>query len=371
MKSIGAQRQHLQFLEISRANVEIADELNSAMQNVLLRGNFILGQEVEAFEHEWAAYCNMSGAVGVASGTDALSLALLATIKPGDEVITTTFSAGYTPLAIQNAGAIPIFADIDPRTFNICPKSIESHITSLTRAIVPVHLYGQIADMETIGSLAEQHGLIVIEDAAQAHGAKLNGNYAGHFGDAAAYSFYPTKNLGACGDGGAVVSNREEILERVRSLRQGGHFENFDKDLHGRNSRLDELQAAILRVKLPKLDEWNARRRQIAKRYNDAFDGIVRTPLSRTAESHVYHLYVVQHAKRDALQAHLSERKISTVIHYPFLLHKQKLFRHSEQSSLPNAEKIGGEILSLPLNPFLTNNEIDQVIEAVQSFESE
>lgn len=368
MTNIGATKQQVPFLDLSRAHLEISDQINSALQNVMLRGDFILGAEVENFEREWAEYCGTRGAVGVANGTDALTLALLATIKKGDEVITTTLTAAYTALAIRNAGAIPVFADINPNTFNICPKSIESLLTSRTRAIVPVHLYGQLAEMDAIGTIAEQNRLIIIEDAAQAHGAKLNGKRAGNFGHAAAYSFYPTKNLGGYGDGGAVVSNDEEILEKVKILRQGGCFESFQTSLEGRNSRLDEIQAAILRVKLKKLDEWNARRKKIAEHYTQALQNILQTPLTENFESHVYHLYVVRHAERERLRAHLATGNISSLIHYPFLLHEQRLFRQPTQKSLPNAEKIGKEILSLPLNPHLTEREIESVTEAVQSF---
>lgn len=368
MTSIGA-KNLLPFLELSRAHAEIADEINSVLKRVMMRGSFILGEEVESFEREWADYCSARGAVGAANGTDALALALLATVKRGDEVITTPLTAGYTALAILNAGAVPVFADINPNTFNLCPESVQSCITSRTRAIVPVHLYGQMAEMDVICEIAERRNLIVIEDAAQAHGAKFLGKRAGNFGRAAAYSFYPTKNLGACGDGGAVVSNDEEILEKIKILRQGGHFENFQTVIEGRNSRLDEMQAAILRVKLKKLDEWNRRRKIIAERYNAAFQNILQTPLTADAESHVYHLYVVKHAERERLSAHLAERKISTLIHYPFLLHEQKLFRQPAQKSLPNAENIKQQILSLPLNPHLTESEIESVIDAVLSFE--
>lgn len=370
MTNIGAIKKQVLFLELSRGHSEISDEVNSALQSVMLRGDFILGTEVENFEREWADYCETRGAVGVANGTDALTLALLATIKKGDEVLTTTLTAAYTALAIQNAGAIPVFADINPNTFNICPKSIESLITSRTRAIVPVHLYGQMAEMDAICAIAKQNNLIVIEDAAQAHGAKLNGKRAGNFGQVATYSFYPTKNLGGYGDGGAIVSNDKEMLEKLKLLRQGGRFESFQTGLEGRNSRLDEMQAAILHVKLKKLDEWNARRKQIAERYNQAFQNILETPSSEDSDSHVYHLYVVKCAERDRLQTHLASKKISTLIHYPFLLHEQKLFRQPTQKSLPNAEKLDKEILSLPLNPHLTNDEIESVIDAVLSFKS-
>lgn len=366
--NIGAAKKRVPFLEISRANAEIAAEINSAFENVMHGGNFILGAEVAEFECEWATYCGTRGAVGVANGTDALTLALLACVKKGDEVITTTLSAGYTALAILNAGAIPVFADIDSQSLNICPNSVKSLINSKTRAIVPVHLYGQMAEMSAICKIAEKNNLTVIEDAAQAHGARLDGKCAGNFGHAATYSFYPSKNLGALGDGGAVVSNDEEILQKLKILRQAGHFENFKTEIEGRNSRLDELQAAFLRVKLKKLDEWNARRKKIARIYNEAFQNILETPFCKDSDAHVYHLYVVKTADREKLQNYLAEKNISTMIHYPFLLHEQKLFRQTSQKSLPNAENIGKEIISLPLNPHLTDEEIEIVIEAIRSF---
>lgn len=368
MKTTGAIKLQVPFLDLARAHLEIADEIDLTIQRVIAGGSFILGTEVADLEREWARYCGTRGAVGVASGTDALTLALLATINNGDEVITSTLSAGYTALAIANAGGVPVFADIDESTFNICPVSAASLITPRTRAIVPVHLYGQMADMEAICAIAADHGLCIIEDAAQAHGATLDGKRAGSFGRAAAYSFFPTKNLGAYGDGGAVVSNDQDLLDNVITLRQGGHLQNLQKLPVGRNSRLDEIQAAILRVKLKKLDEWNSRRTQIAVRYDSAFRGIVQTPVYEGSGLHVYHLYVIRHSTRDALKTYLAARGVETLIHYPFLLHRQQAFRQPSQPPLPNAEKIAGEILSLPLNPYMTETEIEMVIETVLSF---
>jgi dTDP-4-amino-4,6-dideoxygalactose transaminase len=254
------------FLNLTRHSRRLFNETIEAVARVLERGSFILGEEVRNFEAEWARYCEARGAVGVGNGTDAITLALTAAGVGGraDEVITTPLTAAYTVLAIVNAGAKPVFADIDEKTFNLNPEKIEQAVTPRTRAIVPVHLYGQSADMQAITEIAARHKLLVIEDAAQAHGARFNGQPCGFSSLAATFSFYPTKNLGAFGDGGAIVSNDEDFLRKARGLRQGGHADALEMNLVGRNSRLDEMQAAILRVKLKRLDEWTARRRALA-----------------------------------------------------------------------------------------------------------
>jgi dTDP-4-amino-4,6-dideoxygalactose transaminase len=364
------------FLELARQHEELATEITAALAAVGRRGNYILGPEVASFEAEWASYCGVSGAVGVGNGTDALTLALIASgvIHPhqGDEVITTPLTSPYTALAIHNAGAIPVFADIDPVTLTLDPRAIEATITRHTRAIVPVHLYGQMASMETINELAGRHQLFVLEDAAQAHGARANGRSAGSLGHAGAFSFYPTKNLGANGDGGAVVSNDAELTERVKLLRQGGHPAAVQNELDGRNSRLDEMQAAILRLKLRRLDVWTARRQAIAEQYHTAFRESPRLqlPWAPEAAAHVYHLYVVQHPERDRLREYLAANGVETMIHYPFLLHRLRLFQCSEQRALPAAESVADRILSLPLYPQMTTPEVARVIEAVRGFES-
>lgn len=360
----------VQFLDLARQHAEIEDELKAAFAKVIKRGVFILGEAVEAFESEWAAFCEAKGAVGVANGTDAITLSLLASgairKERGDEIITSPLTAPYTALAILNAGAIPVFADINPQTYTIDPHSIESVITTRTRAIIPVHLYGQAADMETISQLAAQNNLIVIEDAAQAHGARLNDKPVGAFSKAATFSFYPTKNLGACGDGGAVISNDEDFLSRVRALRQGGHEAGLKSGIEGRNSRLDELQAEILLVKLKKLNEWTGRRIELARKYDDALRELsgFQTPFVSEKAKHVFHLYVIRHPERDALSTRLSEQGIETLIHYPRLLHQEPLFRSSTQKPLPVAERVVNEILSLPLYPQITDEEIERVINA-------
>lgn len=362
------------FLDLARQHREIEPELHAALLRVLRGGQFILGPEVAAFETEWACYCDAPAAVGVASGTDALTLALVASGAVrngrGDEVITSPLTAGYTALAILNAGGVPIFADIDPQTYALAPASVERMITRRARAIVPVHLYGQLADMDALCALAARHDLFVLEDAAQAHGARRAARPAGSFGTAAAYSFYPTKNLGACGDAGAVVARDTELIARARRLRQGGHDAALGDELAGRNSRLDELQAALLRVKLRYLDAWNDRRRTLAQFYQHALADVpnLQLPCARDPAAHVYHLYVLQHPERDRLRAHLAAKGIETLIHYPRLLHQQRLFRRPAQIPLPVAEAIAPRLLSLPLYPQLQLTEAQAVADAVRSF---
>ena len=362
------------FLELTRQHRELEPELSAALRCVLGRGRFILGPEVTAFEAEWARYCAVPAAAGVGSGTDALSLALVASgaVREGrgDEVITTPLTAGYTALAILNAGGVPVFADIDPQTYTLDPTSVERMITPRTRAILPVHLYGQVCDMDALCAVAAGCGLFVLEDAAQAHGAIRGGRPAGSFGGAAAFSFYPTKNLGACGDGGAVVARDAELIERVRRLREGGHEAATAEGVEGRNSRLDELQAALLRVKLRHLDGWNDRRRSLARFYDEALANVpsLRLPAASDAAAHVYHLYVVQHPERAALRAYLDARGIETLIHYPLPLHRQRLFRRPEQAALPVAEAVAPRLLSLPLYPQLDIAEAQAVADAVLAF---
>ena len=362
------------FLDLLRQYHELEAELNAALLACLQRGVYILGEEVTAFEQEWAAACGLSACAGVANGTDALVLALLASdaIEPGrgNEVITTPLTAAYTALAIRQAGAVPVFADIDPVTYTLNPTATEAAITPKTKVILPVHLYGQMADMPAFCQLARQHGLVVIEDCAQAHGASLQGVKAGGYGAAAAFSFYPTKNLGAQGDGGAVVSRDAALIERVKTLRQGGHLQALQGATVGMNSRLDELQAALLRVKLRHLEAWTARRRQIAETYFAAFAGLpgLALPQASPKSEPVFHLFVVQSEQRAALRAHLAECGVETLIHYPYLLHQQPLFRQDQPPALPVAEQLGQHIFSLPLNPHLREDEVAAVCAAVRSF---
>ena len=363
------------FLDLARQSREVEVETTAALMRALTSGIYILGCEVEAFEDEWARFCGVHSTAAVACGTDALTLALIASgaVRKGhlDEVITSPLTAGYTALAIMNAGGIPVFADIDPHTYTLAPQALEKAITPRTRAIVPVHLYGQMADMAVICDIAARHGLIVIEDAAQAHGAHMDGKRVGAYGQAAAFSFYPTKNLGAYGDGGAVTSNDGALIERVKVLRQGGHSAALQGYTEGRNSRLDEIQAAMLRVKLRYLEQWNSQRQTLAAIYHERLRGTsLQVPQARKPEAHVYHLYVVQHPERDRLRTALAGRGVETMIHYPYLLHRQPLFRQAGQGKLPMAERAAAGILSLPLYPQLKMEEIHTVIEAILEWDA-
>ncbi|HID87251.1 MAG TPA: DegT/DnrJ/EryC1/StrS family aminotransferase [Anaerolineae bacterium] len=350
----------------------IKREVDEAVARVLERGWFILGEEVAAFEAEFAAYCGASHAVGVASGTDALHLALRAVgVGPGDQVITVANAGVPQAAAIELAGARPVFVDVDPATYNMDPSLVEDAITPRTRAILPVHLYGHPADLDPILEIASRHGLAVVEDAAQAHGALYKGRRVGALGHIGIFSFYPTKNLGAYGDGGMVVTNDPPLAERVRLLRQYGWEKRYYSTLRGVNSRLDELQAAILRVKLRHLDEWNARRREIAARYDEllAGSGVV-TPAEQPYAHHVYHLYVIRTPQRDALRAYLLEAGVGTSVHYPLPTHLQEAYRDLGlgPGSLPVTERAANEVLSLPMFPELTEEEQEEICQAIARF---
>jgi dTDP-3-amino-3,4,6-trideoxy-alpha-D-glucose transaminase len=366
------------FLDLRRQHEEVEAEVSTAFKRVLDGGAYILGREVEAFEREWARFCGAAASAGVANGTDALALALVASgaVRPGrrDEVITAPLTAGYTALGILNAGGVPVFSDVDPETYTLDPRRLERALTTRTRAVVPVHLYGRMSEMEAVCDFAERRGLLVVEDAAQAHGARLGGRRAGAWGHAAAFSFYPTKNLGAYGDGGAVTSDDVKLIERVKELRQGGHPSAMKARIAGRNSRLDELQAAALRVKLRRLAAWNRRRRQLAGMYGKLLSSGIKQivlPSVPTEEgAHVFHLYVVRHPERERLRAHLAARGIETLIHYPTPLHLQTLFRRRTQPAFPAAERLTDEILSLPHNPQLRDEELRAIADAVLDFEA-
>jgi len=362
------------YLDLKRQLDSIGGDVAQAVQRVLSSGVYILGDEVHRFESEWSSFCGSSGAVGVATGTDAIALALKATgaVREGrgDEVITAPLTAGYTGLGIQLAGGVPVFADIDPINYTLDPQSIEDSISPRTRAIMPVHLYGRLADMPSINSIAQKHGLLVIEDCAQAHGARADGKSAGSLADAAAFSFYPTKNLGAFGDGGIITAADTSVLDRARSLRQGGHQEALQSNETGLNSRLDEIQAAILREKMKYLESWNNRRRELAAIYSRGLQDIkgLQVPKAESTTAHVFHLYVVSHKERDRIREHLAKNGIETLIHYPFLLHKQPQFLRSGQAALPAAERVVNQILSLPLNPWLREEEVSYVIDVMRNF---
>jgi dTDP-4-amino-4,6-dideoxygalactose transaminase len=347
-------------------------ELDAAIREVLEASWFILGQQGEAFETEFAAYCGARYAVGVGSGTEALHLALLACgVGPGDEVITVPNTAVPTVCAIDFAGATPVFADIDPVSFTLDPAELGRRLTPRTKAIVPVHLYGQPAEMAPILDFARRHGLRVIDDAAQAHGAECRGRRVGALAAATAWSFYPSKNLGAYGDAGAVTTDDPEVADRLRMLRNYGEAERYRHTIRGFNSRLDEIQAALLRVKLRHLDEWNDRRRAIAARYEATLcHPEVELPTEARWARHVYHLYVIRARRRDALREHLRAREIGAQIHYPLPVYRQEAYAYLNvpPGDCPEAERAAGEILSLPIYPELTDAQVDAVAEGVNEF---
>jgi dTDP-4-amino-4,6-dideoxygalactose transaminase len=347
-------------------------EIRGALDRVLARGWYVLGNEVRCFEEEFACFLGCSHAVGVASGTDAVALALLASgVRPGDEVITVSHSAVATAAAIEQIGAVPVFADIDPVTRCIDPELIPRLVSPRTTALLPVHVYGQPAPMPGIMELAARHGLKVIEDCAQAHGAEIEGKLVGSFGDAAAFSFYPTKNLGAIGDGGAVATSNPEIARDLRARREYGWVERYISAFPGLNSRLDELQAAILRVKLPFLAHDNARRREIAGRYDEALQGTqVQAPPRTQGTLHAMHLYVVECAEPERLQQHLTARGIGSARHYPAPIHLQPAYqgRIRGGESLPQTEALYRRIVSLPMYPELTDGEVEMVAAALLSY---
>ena len=347
-------------------------EIDTAITRVLESGSYILGKEVESFEREFASFLGVRCCIGVANGTDALALALQGVgITTGDEVITVANSAVATVAAIEQIGAIPVLADIDFQTRCLDPRQIESLVTSRTKAIVPVHLFGQPAPMEDIGSYSKKLGLKVVEDCAQAHGAEIHGRKVGTFGDAAAFSFYPTKNLGALGDGGAVVSNSIEVAESVKQLREYGWSTRYVSNRPGGNSRLDEIQAAILRVKLPFLDSGNARRRNIAKQYVGAMHGSqVVSPPQVPGTVSVMHLFVVECEGRKCFREYCEAKGFGTAVHYPMPIHRQPAYvnRLRGQDRLPCTEALSEKILSLPMYPELTDSQVNLVCEALENW---
>lgn len=360
-------------LDLRTQYEKIKGQVDQAVARVVKSGRYILGPEVEAFENEIASYCGTKHGVGVASGTDALELALIACgVEPGDEIITTTFSFIATADTIVKAGAIPVFVDISPQTFNINEDKIEHKITTKTKAIVPVHLFGQPAAMDKIIDLAEEYNLKVIEDCAQAIGAEYAGRKVGSLGDAGCLSFFPSKNLGCMGDGGMVVTNNKELAEKVRLLRTHGQAAKYQSEMIGFNSRLDEIQAAILRVKLKYLDEWTRLRQEKAALYDELLkDSSVKTPYVNSDVRHVFNQYTIRTSRRDELDQWLRGKEIGTAIYYPVPFHLQKIFEYLgyKEGSLPEAEKAAKEVLSLPIYPELTEEQIKEVVEAINSFQ--
>jgi dTDP-3-amino-3,4,6-trideoxy-alpha-D-glucose transaminase len=360
------------ILDLKRQIEAIRPELDSAIARVMDRGQFILGPEVEEFERSFASYCGTGYAVGVGSGTEALQVALSACgIGPGDEVITVAHTSVATVAAVEMAGARPVLVDIDPSRLTMDPEQIQDAVTARTRAILPVHLYGNPADLAPILEFADLRGLAVIEDCAHAHGALYRGKRVGSWGRLAAFSFYPTKNLGGYGDGGAVVTGDPVLAGRVRQIRQYGWDENRISQRTGINSRLDEIQAALLATKLKYLDAWNEERRSLAAGYDRGLSTTGLTiPKSAPDSVAVYYAYVVRHPRRDSLRAFLAERGIQTLIRYPVPIHLQPAYQHLNQGagSLPASEAAARETLALPLFPGMRGEEQQQVIDAVKEF---
>jgi dTDP-4-amino-4,6-dideoxygalactose transaminase len=343
--------------------------VRAAIDRVLASGWYILGPEVAAFEREFAAACATTHAIGVGTGTDAIALILRALdIGPGDEVITTPLSAAYTALAVLMTGARPVFADIDPERLTIDPAAVAAAVTPRTRAILPVHLYGQAADMNAITQIASRHALAVIEDCCQAHLATCGGRPVGTIGVAGAFSFYPTKNLAALGDAGAVITGDKELARRVTLLRNGGQTDRYHHELAGVNSRLDELQAAVLRARLPFLQRWTDERRALAGAYRAQLSGAPLTVPPEVDAGHVYHLFVVRSSERDRLQAHLHERGIDTLVHYPVPIPRQPALAASRPADCPRAAAACAELLSLPLRPGLSADDVARVASAIRDF---
>ncbi len=358
------------FVSLARQNESIRDRLDDAYRRVMDSGWFILGAELEAFEEEFAKYSEAKYCIGVGNGLDALHFLLLAYgIGPGDEVIVPSNTFIATWLAVSQCGATPIPVEPDINSYNINPSLIEDAITPRTRCIMPVHLYGQPADMDPIKKIAAKHNLIVIEDAAQSQGAKYKGQRIGSLGHAAATSFYPGKNLGALGDGGAVLTNDESIAKKVMQYSNYGSSIKYQHEVRGFNSRLDEMQAAFLRVKLSVLDEWNAERKILATKYSELLkNSNVILPQTPDYADSVWHLYVIRSHRRDALQKHLKNHCIDTFIHYPIPPHQQLCYQNTDSWSLPIADLLAKEVLSLPIFYSMNDNEIEKVASAIKEF---
>jgi dTDP-4-amino-4,6-dideoxygalactose transaminase len=358
------------MVDLKAQYLQLKEEIDQSLQQVLESCAFILGPNVKAFEEESAAYLGVKHAIGVASGTDALHLALLAAgIGEGDEVITTPFTFIATAEAIRYVGAKPVFVDIDPETFNIDPEAIESAITEKTAAVMPVHLFGQPADMQRIAAICEKHGLKMVEDCAQSFGASIAGRQTGSFGVSAGFSFFPSKNLGCYGDGGLVTTNDDEIADKIKVLRNHGSEVRYYHDVIGYNSRLDEMQAAILRVKLKRIDDFNRNRRRVAHLYSDLMADL---PVTRPYEDgvgvHVYHQYTLLTDRRDAIIQALQQAGVACAIYYPVPLHRQKVFA-SECSglSLPVTETVAESCLSLPIYPELQETDIRSIVSIIRT----
>lgn len=361
------------FLDLGAATQELEAPVREAVERVVRGGWYVLGEETAAFEREFAAFTGAGHAIGVGNGLDAIAMALQALgIGPGDEVIVPANTFIATWLAVARVGAHPVGVEPAEGQWNLDPARVETAITSRTRALVPVHLFGQPADLAELLTLARKHELVVVEDAAQAHGARYDGQRIGAHGDAAAWSFYPGKNLGAFGDGGAVTTNDPGVAARVRSLGNYGSSQKYVHDILGANSRLDEIQAAVLRIKLEHLDTWNARRQSIAQRYAEELAGIpgLRLPEVAPGREHVWHLYVVDHDSREGLQHHLASRGIQTLVHYPVPPHLSGAFASLglAEGTFPIAERAARTHLSLPIGPHMSEASVMRVIDACRTF---
>jgi dTDP-4-amino-4,6-dideoxygalactose transaminase len=364
---------NIPFNDLKAGYTEIKQALDDAYRRVMASGHYVLGPEVESFETEFATYCNVQHCVGVGNGLEAISLILKACdVGPGDSVIVPANTYIATWLAVTHVGAEPIPVEPDEASYNIDPQCVEASIKPNTRAIIAVHLYGQCADMDALAQIARKHKLLLVEDAAQAHGAKYRGHRAGSLGDAAAFSFYPTKNLGAIGDGGAVTTNDSALADRVRVLRNYGSRERYLNELPGFNSRLDELQAALLRVKLSKLDQWNSRRAGIAQHYAPRLATVPQVILPRVAlvSEPVWHLFVVRSKSRNRLQRHLKSEGIDTLIHYPIPPHRSGAYENLAISynSFPITDALSDELLSLPLWPQMDAKDVEIVSQTICGF---
>ncbi|MBH0169325.1 DegT/DnrJ/EryC1/StrS family aminotransferase [Fictibacillus sp. 18YEL24] len=363
------------MLDLSEQYQSLKDEMLTVLDEVMSSSRFILGDNVKKLEADVAAYSNVKNAIGVANGSDAIHIALQACgVKQGDEVITTPFTFFATAGAIARAGATPVFVDIDPVTFNIDPAKIEAAVTNKTKAIIPVHLYGQMADMDPIVEIAKKHNIYIVEDAAQAIGASYKGKKVGEQGDAATFSFFPTKNLGAYGDGGMIVANNDEIADTMRVIRVHGSKPKYYHHILGYNSRLDELQAAVLNVKFPHLDKWSSLRREKAKNYTEllteALGDKVVTPVEAEDRYHVFHQYTIRVEKRDELQKFLQENGVQTMVYYPLPLHVQPVFKELgyKEGDFPISEKAAKEAVSLPMFPELKIEQQKYVVEQIAAF---
>ncbi|MGQ9485580.1 MAG: DegT/DnrJ/EryC1/StrS family aminotransferase [Desulfosoma sp.] len=359
------------FLDLKAAYHELQPALDAAYRRVMLSGRYILGAELQAFESEFAAYCGVRHCIGTGNGLDALHLILRAMdIGPGDEVLVSAHTFIATWLAVTYAGAVPVPVEPLEDTYNMDPRGIPAAVTPRTRALIVAHMYGQPADMDAIAAAARPYGLRIIEDAAQAHGARYKGRRVGGLGDAAGFSFYPGKNLGAFGDGGAVTTNDDDLAHRLQALRNYGSHCKYIHEVKGVNSRLDEMQAAFLRVKLAKLDTWNAQRRLLAARYTKALQdlpGII-TPFVPDWAEPVWHLFVIRSPFRDQLQHALAQQGIETLIHYPIPPHRQKAYEDTALRSYPVTERIHKEVLSLPMWPAMPKADVDRVVSAIEAF---